>query len=194
MKVVLSFLIGIFLPLYLNAQSSDEKLLHDKMSVISKNFFNILNDEKNDSQMRRDKIIKEVIHLFDFELMARLSLEKNIKKSISQEEYKEFTEIFETYIKNFYLDKLDLLKGSTSTIKDVKQSKKNRITVNASVDSKESSTSVVYKFYKTKQNKWLIYDLEIANVSILKSYRAQFSSYLSEHTFNELLIKLKTQA
>ncbi|MCW8838979.1 MAG: ABC transporter substrate-binding protein [Thiovulaceae bacterium] len=194
MKIVFSFLFTIFLPIYLNAQSADEKLLFDKMAVISNNFYEILNDDKNNAQMRRDKIIKEVIHLFDFKLMARLSLDKNIRHSISKEQYKEFTDVFEDYIKDFYLDRIDLLKGTSSNVKESTKNNKNRIFVKATVDSDTGSTLIVYKFYKNKENKWFIYDLEIANVSILQSYRAQFSSYLSEHSFDELLIKLKKQA
>jgi phospholipid transport system substrate-binding protein len=194
MKIVLSFLITMFLPLYLNAQNAQEKFLFDKMSIISDNFYTILNNDNNTHQMRKDKILNEVSGLFDFELMARLSLNKNIKKTISRNQYNEFTSIFESYIKNFYLDKIDLLKGTSSKVKEAKQEKNNRIHVTATVDSKNGSDLIIYKFYKTKQNKWFIYDLEIANVSILQSYRAQFSSYLSEHDFDDLLVKLKTQA
>jgi phospholipid transport system substrate-binding protein len=169
-------------------------MLYDKMSVISDNFYKILNDEKNTAQMRKDKILNEVTGLFDFELMARLSLDKGIKSSISKKEYKEFTDVFESYIKNFYLDRLDLLKGTSAKVQESKQLKKNRIEVKASIDSDSGSTPVIYKFYMTKSKEWLIYDLEIANVSVLQSYRAQFSSYLSEHTFSELLVKLKNKA
>lgn len=194
MKKLLSFILLLILPIYLSAQTADEKYLYDTMSKVSSNFYDILNDDKNTADMRKEKILNEVAYLFDFELMARLSLDKDIKKSISRKEYKEFTNIFESYIKNFYLDRLDLLKGTSSKVKDAKQSKSNRIVVTASVDSDSGNTPLIYKFYKTKDNKWLIYDVEIANVSILQSYRAQFSSYLSEHSFTELLTKLKTQA
>ena len=194
MKIVLSFLLTMFISIYINAQTNDEKNLFNTMSTVSDNFYTILNDEKNDEQLRKEKILKEVIHLFDFKLMARLSLDKKIRQSISKEQYKDFTDIFEGYIKDFYLDRIDLLKGTSSKVKDSKQSKKNRIFVISSIDSDTGSTKVIYKFYKNKKQKWFIYDVEIANVSILQSYRAQFSSYLNEHTFSELLVKLKKQA
>jgi phospholipid transport system substrate-binding protein len=194
MKIVLSFLLSIFLPLYLNAQNTQEKFLFDKMSIISDNFYEILNDDKNTAQMRKDKILEEVIDLFDFDLMARLSLDKNIKKTISKEQYNEFTGVFTSYIKNFYLDRIDLLKGTSSTVKNAKQEKSNRIYITATLDSKKGTNLIIYKFYKTKEDAWLIYDLEIANVSVLQSYRAQFSSYLSQYSFDDLLKKLKTQA
>lgn len=192
MKIVFGLLLTLLLPIYLIAQNADEKHLYDEMTKISQNFYVILNDEKNDIEMRKDKILKEVNHLFDFNLMARLSLDKNIRSSISKKQYKEFTKVFESYIKNFYLDRIDLLKGSSSSVKEAKQ-KKTRIFVKAAISSETKSTPIVYKFYKTKKQKWLIYDVEIANVSILQSYRAQFSSYLAEHSFSELLTKLKNK-
>ncbi len=194
MKSIFTVLLAIFFPLYIHAQNADEKFLYDKMSVVSTNFYNILNDEKSDAQARKDKILNEVVDLFDFELMARLSLDKNIRGSITKDQYKRFIKVFESYIKNFYLDRIDLLKGTRATVKESKLIKEDRIVVKGSIDAKEKSTPIEYKFYKTKQNKWLIYDLEIADVSVLKSYRAQFSSYLSENTFEELLTKLKKQA
>ena len=118
MKILLSILFTILLPLQINAQNSEEKKLFEKMTVISENFYNILNDEKNDAQMRRDKILNEVVGLFDFKLMARLSLDKRTRGSISKTQYKEFTSVFESYIKNFYLDRLDLLKGTTSKVQE----------------------------------------------------------------------------
>ncbi len=194
MKIIFSFLLTLFLPLYLSAQNSDEKLLYEKMSLVSNNFYNILNNDRNTPQMRKEKILEEVVDLFDFKLMARLSLDKNTRKTITKEQYMKFINIFESYIKNFYLDRIDLLKGTRAVVKESKIIKDGRIVVRGSIDSKDKSTPIEYKFYRTKQNRWLIYDLEIADVSVLKSYRAQFSSFLSENSFEDLLKKLKKQA
>lgn len=193
MKIVFTFLLTLFLPIYISAQNVDEKSLYDKMSLISNSFYKILNNDKNTEQMRKEKILSKVTDLFDFKLIARLSLDKNIKKTISKVQYQEFIKVFESYVKNFYLDRIDLLKGTTSTVKSSKQIKEGRIIVKASIDSSKKSVPIEYKFYKTKNDKWLIYDIEIANVSVLKSYRAQFSSFLSENSFEDLLIKLKKQ-
>ena len=174
----------------LSAEQNDAETLKTTMTKISDNFYTILNDENNDAKMRREKILKEVTYLFDFRLMSRLSLNKKTRNSITKTQFNDFTKTFEIYIKNYYLNKLDFLKGTSSTIKESRQIKKNRIEVIATLETKTNVKKIIYKFYKNKKQKWLIYDLEIANVSILLSYRSQFSSYLEEHSFDELLTKL----
>ena len=191
MKNIFTYLLLIFISFMpLSAQQNDTETLKTTMTKISENFYTILNDENNDKKMRQEKILEEVIYLFDFRLMSRLSLNKKTRGSISKTQFNDFTKTFEKYIQNYYLDKLDFLKGTTATIKDSKQTKKNRIEVTATVETKTDVKKVIYKFYKNKKQEWLIYDLEIANVSILQSYRSQFSSYLTEHSFDELLTKL----
>lgn len=174
----------------LNAQESETEALKTTMVKISDNFYTILNDENNDEKMRQKKILKEVTYLFDFRLMSRLSLDKKTRNSITKTQFNDFTETFEKYIQEYYLDKLDLLKGTTATIKDSIKTKNNRIEITATLQTKTDEKKIIYKFYKNKKEEWLIYDLEIANVSILQSYRSQFSSYLAEHSFEELLTKL----
>ncbi len=191
MRNIFTYLLFIFISFMpLSAQQNDTEILKTTMIKISDSFYTILNDENNDKKMRQEKILKEVIYLFDFRLMSRLSLNKNTRSSITKTQFNDFTKTFEKYIQNYYLDKLDFLKGTTATIKESKQTKQNRIEVTATVETKTDAKKVIYKFYKNKKQEWLIYDLEIANVSILQSYRSQFSSYLSEHSFDELLAKL----
>ena len=54
---------------------------------------------------------------------------------------------------------------------------------------------IVYKFYKPKKpisgkDKWLIYDVEILGVSILKTDKAQFREFLQTKTIFELMKEL----
>ena len=52
---------------------------------------------------------------------------------------------------------------------------------------------MTYKLYKSKKD-WKIYDLEIQGVSIIRSYRSQFSSILESGTVDDLLLKLENPA
>jgi phospholipid transport system substrate-binding protein len=58
----------------------------------------------------------------------------------------------------------------------------------------EEDYEIVYKFHKSKNiDEWLIYDVEMLGVSIMKTYRNQFKEYLATNSFDNLLIKLKTK-
>ena len=57
--------------------------------------------------------------------------------------------------------------------------------------TKADVKKLVYKFYLTKKGDWLVYDVSVVGVSFLQSYRSQYAAYLKEHSFKELLNKLK---
>ena len=65
--------------------------------------------------------------------------------------------------------------------------------------SKEKKLEIVYKFHKpkekvrTKEN-WLIYDVEILGVSILKTDIAQFKEFLHTKSITELMDVLAKQS
>jgi len=47
-----------------------------------------------------------------------------------------------------------------------------------------------YKLYHS-ESEWKIYDVEIQGVSIIRSYRSQFSEILKNGTIDDLLLKLE---
>lgn len=184
------FSLTLLLPAALIAQQTQEQMLKNLMIEKSERFFDILEKYANDCTTREQKILDEVTPLFDFDLMARLALNKTTWKSISKEEKAAFSNLFISRVKESYLSKLDLFSDFKVTIEDSVRVKKNRIEVTASLKTKADTKELVYKFYQTKEKKWLIYDVSVVGVSFLQSYRAQFSSFLKEHTFKELLNEL----
>ena len=69
-------------------------------------------------------------------------------------------------------------------------------------DNKNNSFDVDFKFYKQNKDKdgniekpaknsWLIYDVLIKGVSIIKSDRAQFNSILNRGAVNNLMDKMR---
>ena len=52
---------------------------------------------------------------------------------------------------------------------------------------------MIYKMYKSKKD-WKIYDIEIQGVSIIRSYRSQFSEVLESGSIDDLLQKLEKPA
>jgi phospholipid transport system substrate-binding protein len=59
--------------------------------------------------------------------------------------------------------------------------------------SKGNKISMLYKLYPSS-NSWKIYDVEIEGVSIIRSYRSQFTEILQKGTFDELLQKMQEPA
>jgi len=147
--------------------------------------------EKNDLdlQEKNKQIIEIVTPLFNFPLMAKLSLGKKYWPGLVKEDRQKFTELFTKRLKASYLDKLTLYTDEKVVFKTPVQEKR-KIKIQTELISKNNTISMLYKFHKSTDS-WLIYDIEIQGVSIISTYRSQFDQVLSKGTIDDLLIKLE---
>jgi len=154
----------------------------------------IVEDKSLDKHARNSNIISTLAPSFDFELMAKLSLGSSWKK-LNSDDKKRFVELYVKRMENSYSSKVDAYSGEKVEVKDIKQPKKNRIALITDLVSKDENLEMVYKFYKPKKKQddkeeWLIYDVEILGVSILKTDKAQFKEYLKTHSITALIAQL----
>lgn len=150
----------------------------------------LLKHKTLDKTQRDEKIIKIINPVFDFNLMGKLSLGKKAYKSTSTTQKEEFNTLFNQKIKASYIKKVDLYSDEKVIIKALKKVK-SRIHLLTYIVSSGEENEVLYKFYRSKSRGWVIYDLDILGVSIIQTYRQQFSEILQEHNFDELLKRLK---
>jgi phospholipid transport system substrate-binding protein len=149
----------------------------------------VLQKNDLDQQEKKKQIVEIVTPMFDFPLMAKLSLGKKHWPGLAKEEQQRFTELFTQRLKDSYLDKLTLYTDEKVVFKPPVQVKR-KIKIPTELVSKDSTITMLYKLHESP-NSWLIYDLEIQGVSIISTYRSQFDQALSNGTINELLIKLE---
>ena len=153
----------------------------------------ILKDSKLEKQQKGEEIISIMSPIFDYSLMSRLSLGKTWK-TISKSQKNEFTNLFTQKLKDSYIEKLDLYTDELVEILGTEKPKKTRILLKTQLVGKEKKYDINYKFYKKKnENLWLIYDVDLLGVSLIQTYRKQFSGFLKDKSFEELLVHLKTK-
>lgn len=150
----------------------------------------LLKDKSLSQKQKEQKSIRIIDDLFDYRTMAKISLSKRWK-TLSKSEKRQFTKAFEKKLKHSYLDKLRLYNNQQVVIKGVKKIKHNRITFETLIIGQDGNYRVIYLFYKKKQNnQWYIYDVNLVGVSIIQTYRKQFSAFLKTKSFNQLLKSL----
>jgi len=169
-------------------KSEVEKLLKNNLDAV----FAVLQKKDLDQQEKNKEIVDIVTPMFDFELMARLSLGKKHWPGLSQDKKERFTELFIKRLKASYLNNFNLYTDEKIFYEPSVQAEK-KIHTPTYLVSKDKKISILYKFYKAEKN-WKIYDLEIQGVSIIRSYRSQFSSVLESGTIDDLLLKLENPA
>ena len=166
-------------------KSEVEKLLKNNLDAV----FTVLQKKDLEQQEKNKEIVDIVTPMFDFELMARLSLGKKHWPGLSQDKKERFTELFIKRLKASYLNNFTLYTDEKIFYEPSVQTKK-KIHTPTYLVSKDKKISILYKFYKAEKN-WEIYDLEIQGVSIIRSYRSQFSRILESGTIDDLLLKLE---
>ena len=147
--------------------------------------------EKSDLgiQAKQKEIEAVVTPMFDFPLMAKLSLGKKHWTGLTPENKDRFTALFVKRLRQSYLDKLTaytdekVIYGSAAEVD-------KKVHISTDLVSKGSKISMLYKLYAS-ESEWRIYDIEIQGVSLIRSYRSQFNEILKNGTFEDLIAKME---
>ena len=151
-----------------------------------------LKDTSLSKKEKKEGILKTIDGLFDFNLMARLSLGKENWKPLSKSKRKEFSKLFVERLKQSYLDKLDLYTDEEVVVGEAKQTKKNRVEVLTYLITKDDKKEMTYKLYKSKKKGWMVYDVDVLGVSIVQTYRSQFSGILKKESMEQLMERMRS--
>lgn len=174
-----------------NLSANEEGQLKDHFLKKIDKVVTVVQDSELSKCKRNDKIIEILEPIFDFELMAKLSLGKSWKK-LKIDDKNKFVELYVQRMKKSYSSKLDSYNGEKIEVKKVDHPKNNRMVLITDLAGDKQKFEIVYKFYKPKYKKtnkddWLIYDAEISGVSILKTDKAQFREFLKTKSISELM-------
>ena len=174
--------------LFADEISEIRAMTKEKVDVV----INILKDKSLSKQEKKEGILKTIDGLFDFSLMARLSLGKKHWKSLRKAKRKEFSELFVERLKLSYLEKLDLYTDEEVVVDEARLTKKNRVEVLTFLVSEDDKKEMIYKLYKTKKKEWMVYDVDILGVSIVQTYRSQFSGILKKESMEQLMKRMRS--
>lgn len=170
--------------------ADETQAVKETASEIINRVIDYLRDTSLEKEVRDEKIIATILPIFDFNQMAKLSLGKKNWAHMNEEQRDEFVTLFVGRLQESYLEKLDLY-GDEEVVMGTAELVKKRIHVTSRLVSKDDDIEMNYKFYKSKTNGWLVYDIEIMGVSVVQTYRSQFAGMLTEQSVEDLLTKLR---
>jgi phospholipid transport system substrate-binding protein len=190
MRILHIFLCLLILvqPLWADDKREAEEIIKGKLDAV----FTILQNPDLDQSAKKKQIDEIVSPMFDFALMAKLTLGKQYWPNLSEEKREKFTELYVKLLKTSYLDKLSLYSDEKVIFESSTQVKK-KVHIPTVLISKDRKTSILYKLYKPAGG-WKVYDLEIQGVSIIRSYRSQFDQILQKGSIDDLIKKMEKPA
>jgi len=172
-----------------NADNKDpnntEELLRNKWDAI----ISILQKKDIYQKAKEKQISKIVSSIFDFPLMAKLTLGRKHWPKLTPPQRDKFTQLFTERLKKSYREKIALYKDEKVLFKP-KEQKKKTIYIPSELTYKDKKVAILYKLRKVDK-RWKIYDVEIQGVSILLTYRSQFAEILRRGTVKDLLSRLE---
>ena len=167
-------------------KSIDETLKSDFKKAL-----NIMADSKISKEQKPLELFKLFDAYFDYSLMARLSLSK-LYKTLNKAEQDEFIKLFVANLKTSFTQKLGYYSDQEIEFVKGELTNKNRYNVHAIIKNKSENYPLIFKLHPANGSDYLIYDVDILGVSIIQSYRSQFSDLSQSAGFNEITKRLQS--
>jgi phospholipid transport system substrate-binding protein len=188
-SLLCAILIFLFASQVVNADNKDpndpKELLRNKWDAI----VSILQNKDIDQNVKEKEISKVISPIFDFPLMAKLTLGREHWPKLDEPQREKFTQLFSERLKRTYWKKIALYKDENVWFKPTEQ-KKEIYHIPTELIYKDKKVAILYKLRKVEKS-WKIYDVEIQGVSVLLTYRSQFNEILSRGTVKDLLSQLE---
>ena len=176
MKLIASTLVLLTLSLGVFAQEKPERTLETTFDSIRTQVANEASPEA---------IRTTISALIDFPLIARLTVGKTHWMAAEVATREAFITKFTDYLFKSYLDQLPQYINTELSIDDV-IIRGDKAKVMATVSSNDQKTQIAFKLYETADT-WKLYDMDIAGVSLLKSFRMEFESALKSGGLDALI-------
>ncbi len=140
---------------------------------------------------RRVLLEETISEHFSFWEMGKRSLAK-YWKGRSPEERVEFIDLFKSLLAKTYAGKIETYSGEE--IQYLKERYKNASAeVQTRIISPKTEVSLYYRLLK-KDGTWMVYDVVVNGVSLVKNYRSQFARIIRRSSYQELINTLREKS
>lgn len=155
-------------------------------------FVNVLTDESLQGEdncfKRREKVMEVVQERFDFFEMSKRVLGSQWRK-LSNPEKQEFVDLFTSLLEHAYIGKIEDYSNQKVEFQD-QRIKGNRAQVNTLLIDQEVTIPVSYIMILKEEN-WMVYDIIVEGISLVRNYMDQFREILRTDSYASLLKQLQ---
>jgi len=147
--------------------------------------------EKRNERLEKLRVIAD--RVFDWQEMAQSSLGAAYR-TINDAQRAEFVALFKDLIAQDYRDDLDRFMGDENVlVKGSEERGELRLVKTILVTHSRDQVPLDYLMQR-EGNTWRAVDFSVEGVSLVNHYRKSFARFLVNHSFEELLAKLRSRA
>jgi phospholipid transport system substrate-binding protein len=140
---------------------------------------------------RREAVRQLAEEVFDVSETAKRALGTHwLQRTPAERD--EFVKLFANLLEQTYISRIDEFGGEKLTYVS-EQIDGDRATVRARITTRNGTDVPVESRLVQKENRWLIYDILIENLSLISNYRSQFDRVIRTASYEELVKRLKTR-
>jgi len=140
---------------------------------------------------RREAVKHLAEDIFEVSETAKRALGQHwLKRTPAERE--EFVKLFANLLEQTYIARIDEFGGEKLRYVS-EQIDGDRAIVRARITTKNGTEVPVESRLLLKENRWLIYDILVENLSLISNYRSQFDRVIRTTSYEELVKRLKTR-
>lgn len=183
--LVLILISLIFLvPAVVDAQGGPQAQLSKTVDAV----LEILRDQGLDSATKRERISPLVRARFDFATMAQWVLGPQWRQA-SAAEQERFVALFSDLLEATYIGRIDEYSGEQVVFLG-EQIEDRRAQVDSKVVTRSAEIPIGYRLVSRGED-WLVFDVIIENVSLVRNYRSSFSEIVRREGMSGLFAQME---
>ena len=186
--IILTFIFSFVLN---NVNAISENEANNFIVDIGNQAIKILKIPVDDKEKRKQELQSLLQEKFAMPFIAKIILGKEINKTISEEKFKKFANIFEVHIVNVYSSQLGTYKGQKFTVKNTEIKKKDAFVYSTIASPDYPTTNIVWRVRDLGKGLKVI-DMQVEGVSLLRTKRNDFKMVLDSQGIDGLIIALET--
>jgi len=160
----------------------------DDLKPVLDELISVLADDSikgpENADKRQDAIMAVIRQGFDFQEMSKRVLGRTWREIDDQEKVR-FTELMTEFLKNVYIGKLESYSGQTVEFTgEVVKGDRAQVSTNI---MNEGVKIPVYYIMNKADARWMVYDINIEGVSLVRNYQEQFKSILRTEKYEGLV-------
>ena len=140
---------------------------------------------------RRESVRHLAEEVFDVTETARRALGQHWQQRAAAER-DEFVKLFANLLEQTYINRIDEFGGEKLTYVS-EQIDGDRATVRARITTRNGTEVPIESRLLLKENRWLIYDILVENLSLISNYRSQFDRVIRTTSYEELVRRLRNK-
>lgn len=191
MKKTLLLFLGLFLA-STSARAVDTKAINFVENLANTIITDVLKSTDT-SQKKTERFEKHFLEALDTQSIGKFVLGR-YWKTATHTERELFLKAFTDMALKSWADKFDMYNGQEIIFVDARPAEgENQVYVNSQIKNDPNPVEVIWRV-RNKNDTYTIVDIIIEGVSMVLSYRNEYTAYLQNHSLTELTERLTNQA